>query len=63
MNIIFTFLSFNLEFNDVESFVDVVKSIQNDFIIMIVEILIIISVICQDILLVKMNHVHFLFVQ
>ena len=63
MNIIFTLLNFNSKLNDVESFVVVVKSTQNDFIIMIVEILIIIFVICQDILLVKMNHVHSLFVQ
>ena len=63
MNIIFTFLSFNSESNDVESFVVVVKFIQNDLITMNAEILITILVICQDILLVKMKHVHFLFVQ
>ena len=63
MNIIFTFLNFNSKFNNVESFVAVVKFTQNDLIIMIVEILIIIFVICQNILLVKMSHVHFFFVQ
>ena len=63
MNIIFTLLSLNPEPNDVESFVAAVKSTQNDLTTMDAETLITIPVICQGILLVKMKHVHSLFVQ